>query len=195
MLAGILVATAVLYLPSMRNGWVCDDTLQIVDNAPLHSWAGIGKSFIYDSWWFLRSGQSSAKRLLSSAAGGLVLAELDDPGESPGRVASGKNRGRTDRGGAVLPARATADPQHDHWVTDRGNLRTPSRQRRGGSVGSAIGEPLSTIFEMGALCCLIKREAGMVARADLRVDAVRRRAAESRDSGPLLAGRRSICLF
>ena len=37
MLAGILLATAVLYLPSLRNGWVYDDPLQIVDNDLLHS--------------------------------------------------------------------------------------------------------------------------------------------------------------
>ena len=52
-LGGILIATAVLYLPSVRNGWVYDDPLQIVNNDLLHTWAGIGKSFIYDSWWFL----------------------------------------------------------------------------------------------------------------------------------------------
>ena len=51
-LAGILLATALIYMPSIRYGWVWDDTQQIVTKSQLQSWAGIGKSFIYDSWWF-----------------------------------------------------------------------------------------------------------------------------------------------
>src|SRR5260221_5340226 len=52
MLAAILIATALIYIPSLRNGWVWDDWQQIVHSFLLHSWSGIGKSFIYDSWWF-----------------------------------------------------------------------------------------------------------------------------------------------
>src|ERR1700729_2935289 len=51
-LGAILVATALVYMPSLRNGWVWDDGEQIVQSTALHSWSGIGKSFIYDSWWF-----------------------------------------------------------------------------------------------------------------------------------------------
>src|SRR5260370_25224503 len=52
MLAVIIGATALIYMPSLRNGWVWDDWMQIVHSDVLHSWSGIGKSFIYDSWWF-----------------------------------------------------------------------------------------------------------------------------------------------
>ena len=37
-LAAILLATVAVYLPSLRNGWVFDDTSQIVKSLPLHSW-------------------------------------------------------------------------------------------------------------------------------------------------------------
>ena len=58
---------------------------------------------------------------------------------------------------------------------------------------SAIGEPLSAIFELGALCCLIDRERDkMVARPGVRADALYRRAAESRDGGSLLVDYRGL---
>ena len=52
MLAGILIVTIAVYLPSLRNGWVYDDRIQILTSYGLHSWSGIGKSFFNDSWWF-----------------------------------------------------------------------------------------------------------------------------------------------
>jgi hypothetical protein len=51
-LATILLATALIYIPSIRYGWVWDDKAQTIQARDLHSLAGIGKSFIYDSWCF-----------------------------------------------------------------------------------------------------------------------------------------------
>ena len=48
----ILLATALIYIPSIRHGWVGDDKAQTIDATELHSWAGVGKSFLHDSWWF-----------------------------------------------------------------------------------------------------------------------------------------------
>jgi protein O-mannosyl-transferase len=52
MLAGILVATAIVYAPSLRNGWFFDDWEVIVNNKLIHSWSFVSNSFLYDSWWF-----------------------------------------------------------------------------------------------------------------------------------------------
>src|SRR5271156_2463671 len=74
MLATILVATALVYIPSIGYGWVYDDKAQIVNHNLLQTWAGIGKSFIYDSWWFRDPGnlpQSSYYRPLQAAWFGL----------------------------------------------------------------------------------------------------------------------------
>ena len=51
-LAGILVVTVAIYIPSLRNGWVFDDRDEFVENSLIHSWSFVWKSFIYDSWWF-----------------------------------------------------------------------------------------------------------------------------------------------
>src|SRR5579863_178974 len=51
-LAGILLVTAVVYFPSLRNGWVLDDRQEFIDNKLIHSWSFVWDSFRYDSWWF-----------------------------------------------------------------------------------------------------------------------------------------------
>lgn len=45
MLAGILIVTIAVYLPSLRNGWVYDDRIQILTSYGLHSWSGIESHF------------------------------------------------------------------------------------------------------------------------------------------------------
>ena len=52
MLAAIVAATALVYLPSIRNGFVWDDWMQIVDADLIHRWSGVGRSFVNDAWWF-----------------------------------------------------------------------------------------------------------------------------------------------
>ena len=45
-LATILAATALIYMPSVGYGWIWDDKAEIVQKSELQSWAGIAKSFI-----------------------------------------------------------------------------------------------------------------------------------------------------
>ena len=160
MLAGILVATAVLYLPSLRNGWVFDDLLQIVGADQLHSWTGIGKSFIHDSWWFFdpeHLPQSFYYRPFQATWFGLNWIIL---GNHPAvwhfekialelivvmlcfrlaQLLTGSKTIALLAAGffALLPA--NVEPVA--WA-------------------SAIGEPLVAIFEMGAMCCFINRKPG-----------------------------------
>ena len=51
-LAGILIVTVAVYLPSLRNGWVLDDRGEFIDNKLIHSWSFLWDSFRYDNWWF-----------------------------------------------------------------------------------------------------------------------------------------------
>ncbi len=154
-----MVTTAV-YLPSLRNGWVFDDTQQMVQAGPLHTWAGIGKSFIYDSWWFLNPSnlpQSAYYRPLQAAWFGLSYMTI---GNHPWafhlekiliqiacvliafRLAQLLTRSATIALlTAALFAILPANTESVVWV-------------------SAIGEPLSTMFEMAALCCFIVRRPG-----------------------------------
>jgi len=159
-LSAILLATLVAYLPSLRNGWVFDDTLQIVRAEPLHSWSGIAKSFIYDSWWFLDPNnlpQSAYYRPLQATWFGLNYMIF---GNHPWafhlekiviqlicvmlafRLAQLLTRNSAIALlAAALFAILPANTESVVWV-------------------SAIGEPLSTMFEMGALCCFIGRKPG-----------------------------------
>jgi Tetratricopeptide repeat len=159
-LGAIVFTTLVAYLPSLRNGWVFDDTSQIVQSHALHSWAGIGKSFIYDSWWFLNPRalpQSAYYRPLQATWFGLNYMMF---GDQPWafhlekivlqlicvmlafRVAQLLARSTTIALlTAALFALLPANTESVVWV-------------------SAIGEPLSTTLELGALCCFIGRKPG-----------------------------------
>ena len=56
-LAGILLVTIAVYLPSLRNGWVLDDRHEFIDNKLIHSWSFVWNSFRYDLWWFRNHGR------------------------------------------------------------------------------------------------------------------------------------------
>jgi protein O-mannosyl-transferase len=51
-LAAIVAVTIAIYLPSLRNGWVFDDSDELVNNKLIHSWSFVWNSFRYDVWWF-----------------------------------------------------------------------------------------------------------------------------------------------
>jgi hypothetical protein len=160
-LGAILLATIVVYLPSRRNGWVFDDTSQIVKSLPLHSWAGIGKSFIYDSWWFSNPRhlpQSAYYRPLQASWFGLNFMIFGDHPvtwhfekivlQLIAVILCFRLTQLLTRNSsialltAVLFALLPANVESVVWV-------------------SAIGEPLSTTFEMAALCCFINRKPGL----------------------------------
>lgn len=160
MLAGIMAVAAIIYMPSIRYGWVWDDKYQTVDARLLHTWSGLGRSFLHDSWWFRDPGnlpQSAYYRPFQELWFGLNYMLL---GNHPGawhfekvllqligvllcfRLAQllTKNTAMALTAAtvfAVLPANVESVV----WP-------------------SAIGEPLSTILEMGAMCCFIQRKAG-----------------------------------
>ena len=57
MLAGILVVTAIVYAPNLRNGWVVNDWEVFVNNKLIHSWSFVWNSFRCDLWWFRNPAQ------------------------------------------------------------------------------------------------------------------------------------------
>ena len=159
-LAAIALAAIAVYLPSLRNDWVFDDWDQIVGAKLLHSWTGIGKSFIHDSWWFRHPAhlpQSAYYRPFQASWFGLNFMLL---GNHPAAwrlekivleliavMLSFRLAQLLTRNSAVALLSAAffallpANVESVVWV-------------------SAIGEPLATIFELGALCCFINRKPG-----------------------------------
>ncbi len=159
-LAGILVATALIYMPSIRYGWVWDDKAQTIEAGELHSWLGIARSFIHDSWWFRDPSnlpQSAYYRPFQTLWFGLnymiagnrplvwhlekIVLELI------GVMLCFRLAQLLTRNNAIALLTAAvfglmpANIESVVWC-------------------SAIGEPLSAIFEMGAMCCLINRRQG-----------------------------------
>jgi hypothetical protein len=160
LLGAILVATIAIYLPSLRNGWVWDDRLEIIGGGLLNSWAGIGKSFRYDSLWFLDPAhlpQSGYYRPLQASWFALNYMIL---GNHPAAWHLEK---------IVLELIAVMLSFRLAQLITRS---TPVALLTAAVFGllpasvepvvwtSAIGEPLVTIFEMGALCCFINRKPG-----------------------------------
>lgn len=160
-LGAILLATVVVYLPSLRNGWVFDDSSQIVRSYPLHSWAGIGKSFLYDSWWFANPEhlpQSAYYRPLQASWFGLNFMIF---GDHP--AAWHFEKIVLQLIGLILCFRLTQLLTRNSPVALLTTALFAFLPANVESVVwvSAIGEPLSTTFEMASLCCFIKRKPGL----------------------------------
>ncbi len=69
LLAGVSIATVLLYLPSLRNGWIYDDRVLLIDNREIGKWPYFWKVFVHDEIWFFdpsRLPQSSRYRPLSN---------------------------------------------------------------------------------------------------------------------------------
>jgi hypothetical protein len=157
-LAGILLATALIYMPSIRYGWVWDDTAQIVTKSQLQSWTGIGKSFIYDSWWF-----RDPDNLPQSA----YYRPLQDVWYALNHIILGVHPARwhlekivLELVGVILCFRLAQLLTRNTTIALLAAAIFGLMPANVESVvwNSAIGEPLSTIFEMGAMCCFIKRK-------------------------------------
>ena len=159
-LAAIVLATIAIYLPSLRNGWVWDDWEEFVHNQLIHSWSFVWNSFRYDSWWFLnphRVPQSAYYRPLENtwfAANALIF------GTHPALWHLAKI---VLHAVAVILCFRVAQLLTGEVVT---GLLTAAifgvmPAHVGGVVwASAIPQPLSTTFELGALCCFINRKPG-----------------------------------
>src|SRR5579875_557436 len=51
-LAGIILATAIVYLRCLSNGYVFDDHEMIILNRHIGEWSFLWKALVNDSWWF-----------------------------------------------------------------------------------------------------------------------------------------------
>ena len=161
MLAGILAAAVVVYLPSLRNGWVADDWPEFVDNKLIHNfWSFIWNSFRHDSWWFRVPDalpQSAFYRPLQNV---WFAANVWLFGTNP--VAWHLARAALHAIAALLCFRLAQLISGDvatGLLTAAIFAVMPAHV--GGVVwASAIVEPLSTVFELGAMVLLIGRKPG-----------------------------------
>ena len=176
MLAGILLLTVAVYLPSLSNCWVLDDRHEFIDNQLIHNWSFLWNSFRYDLWWFrdpARIPQSPYYRPLENvwfavnaflfganpALWHLAKIVLNVVVVALGfRVAQLLTRNVTV---ALLTAAIFA-----------------AMPANAGAViyASGIPQPLSTAFELGAMICLVRRKRdssrGLLAAAVLYACAV-----------------------
>ncbi len=155
-----MVASVAVYLPSLRNGWVADDWPEFVDNKLIHGWSFVWNSFRYDSWWFRLPDalpQSAYYRPLQNvwfAANTLVFGTHPAPWHLA-RIAL--------HAVAVLlcfrVAQLLAGDAAVGLLTAAIFAVMPAHV---GAVvwASAIPEPLSTTFELGAMLFLIGRKPG-----------------------------------
>jgi protein O-mannosyl-transferase len=56
LLLGVLIATAIVYLPSLRDGFVFDDHGEIVENRRIGDWSFLWISLVRNLWWFRPGG-------------------------------------------------------------------------------------------------------------------------------------------
>jgi hypothetical protein len=159
-LAGIILVTVVVYLPSLRNGWVLDDRQEFIDNKLIHNWSFVWDSFRYDGWWFRdprRLPQSSYYRPLENVwfavnlwIFGLrpALWHLAKIGLHVVVVVSSFRLAQLLTGeivvGLLTAAIFAIMPAHTGAVI----------------FASAIPEPLSLAFELGSLICIVGRKPG-----------------------------------
>jgi len=157
-LAGILIVTIAVYLPSLRNGWVLDDRPEFVDNKLIHSWSFIWNSIRYDLWWFrdpLRLPQSPYYRPLENEwfAANAFLFGLHPALWHLAKIAIHLvvvvvcfRLAQLITGevaiGLLSAAIFAVMPAHAGAVV----------------FASAIPEPLSTAFELAAMICIVQRK-------------------------------------
>jgi hypothetical protein len=160
MLAAILVATIAIYLPSLRNGWVSDDWPEFVDNKLIHNWSFVWNSFRYDSWWFhapYALPQSAFYRPLQNVwfAANTALFGTNPAAWHLARIALH----------AITVMLCFRVAQLIAGDVATGLLAAAIFAVMPAHVGgvvwaSAIPEPLSTTFELGAMLFLIGRKPG-----------------------------------
>jgi hypothetical protein len=159
-LAGIVLVTVAIYLPSLNNGWVLDDRQEFVDNKLIHSWSFLWDSFRYDNWWFRdpnRLPQSSYYRPLENVWfwANAALFGLRPALWHLARIALHVVV-------VVLSFRAAQLLAGDVTVGLLTAAILAVLPAHTGAVvfASAIPEPLSLAFELGALILLIRRKPG-----------------------------------
>jgi hypothetical protein len=76
LLAGVSIATVLLYLRSLGNGWIYDDRLLLVDNREIGKWSYFWKAFVHDEIWFFDPVAASSEFALSPPERRLVCASV-----------------------------------------------------------------------------------------------------------------------
>ena len=163
-LAAIVIATIAIYLPSLRSGWVFDDWQEFVDNKLIHSWSFVWNSFRYDSWWFLDPDhlpQSAYYRPLENTwfAANALLFGTHPAGWHLAKILL--------HAAAVVLCFRVAQLLSGEVAVGliAAAIFGVMPAHAGGVVwASAIPEPLSTVFELGAMIFLIKRKPGWWSR-------------------------------
>jgi len=161
MLAGILVITAIAYAPNLRNGWVIDDWEVFVDNQLIHSWSFVTNSFRYDTWWFRNPAslpQSAFYRPLVNvwfAASAWLFDANPVPWHLAKIVLHLVAVLLTFRVAQLITGEVTVG------LLCAGLFGLMPAQVEAVAWTSAIAEPLSTVFELGALVFLIRRKPGL----------------------------------
>jgi hypothetical protein len=159
-LAAIVIATIAIYLPSLRNGWVTDDWGIFVDNRLIHSWSFVWNSLRYDSFWF---------RDPSSLPQSLYYRPLTNIWFAANAALFGTHPAAWHLAKILLHAVAVVlcfrVAQLISGDVATGLLTAAIFGVMPAHVGgvvwtSAIPEPLSTVFELGAMVFLIGREPG-----------------------------------
>ena len=149
MLAGILVVTAVVYAPNLRNGWVVDDWEVFVNNKLIHSW-----SFVTG----IRSAMTAGGFAIRAACRRARTIGRWRTYGSPSTLLFGANPAPWHLAKIVLHvvvvvlcfrAGAVAHRRRRGRIADSGDLRCDAGACGAVVFASAIPEPLSTVFELG----------------------------------------------
>jgi hypothetical protein len=160
LLAAIVLATIAIYLPSLRNGWVFDDWEEFVDNKLIHSWSFVWNSFRYDSWWF-----KDPTNLPQS----VYYRPLENTWFAANALLFGNHPAAWHLAKIILHAVAvvlcfrvaqllTGDVAIGLLTAALFGLMPAHVE--GVVWASSIPEPLTAVFELGALVCLIGRKPG-----------------------------------
>ncbi len=160
-LAAILLATIAIYLPSVRYGWMFDDWDEFVNNKLIHNfWPFVWNSFRYDGWWFRAPGnlpQSAYYRPIENTwfAVNVLLFGMHQAAWHLTKIVLHVV--------AVMLCFRVAQLLTGDVAT--GLLTAAIFGVIPAHVGavvfaSAIPEPLSTVFELGAMIFLIGRQQG-----------------------------------
>jgi protein O-mannosyl-transferase len=159
-LAAIMLLTIAIYIPSLGNGWVFDDWREFVNNKLIHSWSFVWNSFRYDSWWFL-----DPRSLPQSA----YYRPLEDTWFAANALLFGTHPALWHLAKVLLHAVAVIlcfrVAQFISGDVATGLLTAAVFAVMPAHVdgvvwASAIPEPLSTTFELGAMIFLIGRKPG-----------------------------------
>ena len=159
-LAAIVLATVAIYLPSLRNGWVFDDWDELVNNKLIHSWSFVWNSFRYDVWWFRDPGrlpQSAYYRPLQNAwfgANALLFGTHPAPWHLAKIVLHAVAVVLCFRVAQLLTGEVAVG------LLTAAIFGVMPAHTGGVVFASAIPEPLSTSFELGAMIFLMGRRPG-----------------------------------